>query len=109
MNWRRGFVRIWVLASVAWIGFVAWSFYEYALLPRQVAATAGVCAKASTANPSLGNPFDCYPPGQVFADLIPIGDAAIRYAALALGPVIALGALGLVLGWIVRGCRASPI
>jgi hypothetical protein len=68
MNWRRGFVRVWLVGSVAWIGFAAWTFYEMVWVPRQAAAAANKCANARTANPSLGNPFDCFPPGNAFAD-----------------------------------------
>ena len=69
-------------------------------------ALASDCANARTLNPSLGNTFDCFPQGgNAFADLIPIGDALMRLAAIALGPMIGMLAIALVLQWIVSGFR----
>ena len=106
MNWRRGLLRVWLVGSLAWIGFVSWMFFETVWVPRRTAALASDCANARTLNPSLGNPFDCFPQGgNAFADLIPIGDALMRFAAIALGPVIGMLAIALVLQWIVSGFR----
>lgn len=71
MNWRRGFLRTWIAVSVAWFLVVALAFYEHTAASRRSAAAATECAKARVANPSLGNPFDCFPGGDMFADLIP--------------------------------------
>jgi hypothetical protein len=105
MNWRRGLLRVYLVVSLGWIGFVTWTFYETVWAPRRAAAVASDCANARTANPSLGNPFDCFPLGNAFADLIPIGDALMRFAAVAFGPVIGLLVISLLLQWIASGFR----
>ncbi|QKC83960.1 hypothetical protein EB232_22290 [Mesorhizobium sp. NZP2077] len=28
MNWRRGLIRIWILSSAVWIGYIVWRLYS---------------------------------------------------------------------------------
>ena len=44
MNWRRGLLRVCLVVSLGWIGFVTWTFYETVRAPRRAAAVASDCA-----------------------------------------------------------------
>jgi hypothetical protein len=44
MNWRGGLFRIWIVASLIWIGVVSFVAYQKILLPRLAAAEAQRCA-----------------------------------------------------------------
>jgi hypothetical protein len=37
MNWQRGLLRIWIVASVGWVILVAWMAYNNVAVPRQQA------------------------------------------------------------------------
>lgn len=104
MNIRRGLFRLWLLASVAWVGLV-WAFYQ-GLTLRSVAASEKACADARIANPALGNPFDCFASGgRNFDDLNFLSPIPLRYLALGLGAPVAILLIGVVLIWALRGFR----
>lgn len=101
-------MRLWLITSMLWITWVGWIAYEGAVVPRLVAANQNACLEARKANPSLGNPFDCFDGGGMsFADVVPWSTDIISYGALAFTPVLVLLLIGLVIRWIVAGFRPS--
>src|SRR6267154_596144 len=60
MNWRRGFLRLWIVASACWLMLVGAVAYQKVGLSRQAATEQAACADARRVNPTLGNPFDCF-------------------------------------------------
>jgi len=99
MNWKRGLFRLWLLAATLWVVLPVWLFYE--TLERRNLAAKGLdaCFAARKANPSVGNPFNC------FDDLVPIGPQIAQYVAMALGPPITVFLLGYSLLWVLKGFR----
>ena len=105
MNWRRGLIRLWLLVSVLWVGFVASIAYYGAVVPRQAAAAQAGCFEARKLDGNLGNPFGCFDDASPFADLIPWSSDLFKYGALAFAPVVTMLVLGLSIGWILAGFR----
>jgi hypothetical protein len=105
MNWRRGFLRLWIVASLGWIGGTTLATYQNVIGPRDRAAAAQVCADARKANPTLANRIDCIDADHLLDDLVPIQAVARDYALLAFGPVLSVLIIGLVGGWIITGFR----
>jgi len=103
MNWKLGFFRIWIVASVCWAVFVGWLFYAAVIAPRSLAAAQDACIEARRAEPALGNPFDCFAKGLNFDYVIPIGPFVAKYLALAVGPMVGAFLLWFVGAWIVAG------
>jgi hypothetical protein len=73
MNWRRGTLRLVIVASICWSGVAAWVLYQNPAImaPRRQGlsdAEKRVCVDARTADPSLGNPFACYVDVKVLTD-----------------------------------------
>jgi hypothetical protein len=102
MTWRRGLLRLWLVGSIGWIGFVSWVGYQRL---SQLS-----CFDTRKANPSLGNPYLCLPDAGFpqFDKLFPIQFAQTpwQFVAWALVP-IGLGFMaGIVLTWIIAGFRA---
>jgi len=67
MNWRRGFARLWIVASLCWIAFIGGSAYR------------------------IGMDYSL--------------KGITEYAALAVLPIIAAFALGMVVAWVIVGFR----
>jgi hypothetical protein len=117
MNWRRGLLRLWLVTSLGWIVLVGHLAHTGWWLPRQTAFDQTACADARHANPSLGNPFDCFDPPSPSApsgtlqfvriDSPPPMSALVKYAALALLPILAALALGAIIAWIIAGFRRT--
>src|SRR5262249_52725058 len=106
MNWKLGFFRIWIVASICWLAFVGFAFYSYEISPRQLAATQAACAEARQANPALGNVFDCFEKGgPLFADLIPLKGVLPTWLVLAFVPLFAVLLLGFAIAWISAGFK----
>ena len=75
MNWKRGLFRVWLVASVGWIGYWLWQSWM-------------ICGFSINPSPRCANE-------------IPWTGLAIISLS---GPLIAL-VLGLVAVWIVRGFK----
>lgn len=88
MNWRRGFLRLWAVASVLWISLVSWIGYESVIAPRMSAAHLGVSG------------------AHMFDDLIPLS-AHSEYIWVAFLPVAIALFLGLMASWIIGGFRSQ--
>jgi hypothetical protein len=88
MNWRRGLLRLWLLASLAWVAFNAFAFS----VPRSLSDAIGW---------GLPEP----PPGYVL-DAVTAGWANLRgFLLFGLGmPALAL-ALGFAAAWVARGFK----
>jgi hypothetical protein len=110
MNWRGGMFRIWIVASLIWISFVSFLAYKAIAVPRHIAAQEQRCFDERQADPSLGNPFDCFKHGEfMFADVLPIERGRILpFIGIAAGPVCAAFALWFVVEWIAAGFRRPP-
>jgi|ERR1051325_12093324 hypothetical protein len=102
MNWRRGLLRLWILASVCWLITIGWFAYQDWWLPRQAAFDQQACIDLRTAT-RAGNPFDCFDKGVKFDDLIPIWRIVSYYLLLALGPAIAVFVFGVAVIWVLTG------
>jgi len=74
MNWRRGVLRLWIVASIIWIGAVTWTAYTRYGDSKSEATRHGM-----------------------FDDLIPLRGWIEMYAPVALGPPAGT-ALALILG-----------
>jgi hypothetical protein len=106
MNWKPGFFRIWIVASVCWVAFVGFAFYSEILVPRQLALTQVGCIQAHRANPALGKVSDCLYNGRLlFDDRIPFRSVLPKYLAMAFGPIFAVLLLGFSFAWIVAGFK----
>jgi hypothetical protein len=103
MNWKLGFFRLWIVASVAWAAVVGGLFYIAVVAPRSLAAIQDACVEARRAEPALGSPFDCFAKGMNFDYVIPLGPIVAKYLALAIGPMIAAFLLWFVAAWIAAG------
>ena len=97
MNWRRGLLRLWLVASLLWISFVGWAGYQ-----RLVQLS---CFDKRKANPSLGNPLRCLPEAGYPNDYLP-GHTAADLIVWALAPVVVF-ILGLIVAWIVAGFKSA--
>ena len=123
MNWRRGLLRLWLIASVFWIIGVSWFGYANVIMPRNKAASENACFEARRLDAALGNPFDCFAgnttpaplagfiadtPRRVIAfdDLIPLS-AYWHYIPIAFLPVFVVLILGMATGWIFAGFRRN--
>ena len=79
MNWKLGFFRIWIVASICWVSFVGWLFYNATVVSRRITATQQACVDDRRADPSLGNVFDCFDKGIRFDDLTTFGSVVAKY------------------------------
>jgi hypothetical protein len=107
INWRRGFLRAWLVLAVSWIGAIGWLEYndqidpfapEVQLNGRSVSQLSEyelltLYRKSLAANAS---------PRERILVLGP------RQYAIVFAPPLALFALGAVLGWIMAGFRPVP-
>ena len=109
MNWRRGLFRFWLAVSVLWLVAVGTHAYENEwLLPREQHA----CADERAANPSMGNPFDCYDKGpnspvrlKIRVEAASPESTIVRYSAWAILPPLGALVLAAVVRWSVAGFR----
>jgi hypothetical protein len=76
MNWRRGTLRLLIVASICWTGVVACILYQdFAIVSASNEAQSAAnkaCADERTTKPSLGNPFDCFENGPISLRVWPI-------------------------------------
>jgi len=110
MNWRGGMFRIWIVASLIWIGFVSVSAYKAIAVPRHIAAQEQRCFDERQTDPSYGNPFECFKHGEfMFSDVLPIERGTIwPYVGIAAVPICAAFALWFVVEWIAAGFLRPP-
>jgi len=107
INWRRGFLRAWLVLALAWVGSTGWIEYSYQIDPfapevqlngRPLSQLSGdellaFYRKTLAANASPRERMLALGPHQY---------------AIVFGPPFGLLALGLVLGWIIKGFRPVP-
>jgi len=79
MNWQRGLFRLWLVASVIWVALMSLAAYQKVIIPRLNGASSH-----------------------------PIGTDVAHFFGVALGPVVAVLALGMISGWIISGFRRDP-
>src|SRR5690348_7066923 len=98
MNWRRGLLRFWSIASLCWITAIgAWLGYEQWWLTHNQNACADVRRVEH-----LGNPFDCFDPG-----VAPVILGSVEYAIVIAGPIMVGLTLVFAVPWIVAGFRPN--
>ncbi len=98
MNWKQGFLRIWIVASVCWAAFVGWLFYNATVVSQRLAAVQSACVEDRRADPSLGNVFDCFEKGMRIDDLT---------TSLAVGPMVGAVVIWFVVSWILAGFHSQ--
>jgi hypothetical protein len=99
MNWQRGLLRLWLVASLLWIGFLSWIGYQ-----RYVVLS---CFDRRKAHPALGNPFDCIP-ATGFPDfdyLLPGSARVYDFVVMAFVPIMVTLIVGMIVAWIAMGFR----
>ena len=100
-NWRRGFLRLWLVLSLCWIagvGVFAWG-YEQSMASRDQALRA--CFEASKAKGT--DMFSCFSDETIYPAL---GKTVGEYAAYAFLPPLGALVLGLIGAWLARKVRA---
>jgi hypothetical protein len=107
MNWKQGFLRIWIVASVCWVGFVGWLFYNATVVSQRLAAVQSACVADRRADPSLGNVFDCFEKGMRIDDLTTFGSILTKHLALAVGPMAGAVIIWFVVNWILAGFHSK--
>jgi len=90
MNWRRGFLRLWIAASVLWIGAVGFIGYDSVIVPRN---------KLSALKAAGASTDEIIRADVLFADLIPLA----HYVWMALLPVVISFILGCAFAWVIAG------
>ena len=105
MNWRGGMFRIWIVASLIWIGGVGYFAYKSIAVPRHIAAAEQRCFDDRQTDPSYGNPFECLQHGELmFSDVLPIERGRIlTFIAVAAAPIGGAVLLWFVIEWIAAG------
>ena len=109
MNWKTGLIRVWTAWSASWAILVAWLAHH----TRSISSAADACSAARVANRALGNPFDCFDHisatvnsvYSTFDHQIALPRFLANYLAVALGPILAALALGLVVAWALAGFK----
>jgi hypothetical protein len=107
MNWKQGFLRIWIVASVCWVSFVGWLFYNATVVSQRLAAVQAACVEDRRADPSLGNVFDCFEMGMRIDDLTTFGSILAKHLALAVGPMVGAVVIWFVVSWILAGFHSQ--
>jgi hypothetical protein len=107
MNWKQGFLRIWIVASVCWVGFVGWLFYNATVVSKRLAAVQSACVEDRRADPALGNVFDCFEKGMRIDDLTTFGSIVTKHLALAAGPMVGAVVVWYVVSWILAGFHSE--
>ena len=109
MNWKAGLIRMWTVGSASWAILVAWLAHH----TRSISSAADACSAARVANRALGDPFDCFDHisaivnsvYSTFDHQIALPRFLANYLAVALGPILAALALGLVVAWVLGGSK----
>jgi hypothetical protein len=114
VNWRRGFIRIWVVLSIVWIaGTGALAIYDWIKYSDYARETWAICKmtpeqlKAAVWERESGctNRWE-FAPANVFAQFGGIATPDIpTQAAFTVVPPIALLIGGLSIGWMLGGFR----
>ena len=109
MKWRTGLFGVWTVGSASWAILIAWLAHH----TRSISSAADACSAARVANRALGNPFDCFDHisaivngvYSAFDHQIALPRFLANYLAVALGPILAALALGLVVAWVLGGFK----
>ena len=109
MNWGTRLIRVWTVASASWAILVSWLAHH----TRSISSAADACSAARVANRALGDPFDCFDHisaivnsvYSTFDHQIALPRFLANYLAVALGPILAALALGLVVAWVLGGFK----
>jgi len=96
LSWRRGFYRLWIVATVVWLVGVI-------VMLRPDAAVVDYFVR--TYNSSVEDKYDRFFT-QEYYDLD--RDRVTRAALIGIVPALGVLAIGEVLGWAIRGFRARP-
>jgi hypothetical protein len=100
-EWKRGLIRLWLVASICWIGFAGYSRYDGVMEAWQPDTT---CSKLEEENQQAGRQiYDLEKCRQFVTD----DKAATIYSALKFvfaPPVLAL-AIGIATWWALKGFR----
>ena len=79
MNWKRGFLRLWIVASLLWITAVSWNAYSSVTSPRMIAAAEDACFQTATKRKHGPNPFDCFKEGVSFGHFAPLKSQLVPF------------------------------
>ena len=107
MNYRRGLLRLWLLASVLWIALVGWLYVSeitIALQSSPVVAEAKPPGAASSMTKE-DNPFLSMKRSRYDKKPESMLPGIARAAFL---PPLLLLALGVMFGWALRGFKPTP-
>ena len=112
MNWKRGLFRLWIIASVFWVGAVGWYTYETVVVPRQKAAWQAECVNSWRAT-SPPPPQDASPPSYcgtvlLFDDLVPVAPQVETWAALSASFPAGTFLVWFAGTWIAAGFKRHP-
>ena len=103
MNWKRGFLGLWIVGSVFWLIAVSWTAYSSVLSPRMTAPAEDACFQAATKRKHGRNPFDCFKEGVRFDSPIALRSQLAPYLLWAFVPVLLSFGLGLIALSILSG------
>jgi hypothetical protein len=104
MNWLRGFLRVWAVASIIWLCAIGWSqFYDWEAIWNL--AQVNPCG-------DIKNQDECEYVKRLIKGMEAQGapswqGQAVELSATLFGPVIYLLALGLLIGWLLRRFRPA--
>ena len=101
LNWRRGLLRLWIVASICWVSSIAWIAWDD---DRTLTIKEGLtksCIEDTKAQG--GNPFDCFDSPEAILEDRPRTQRLIRWSTIALLPPT--GALLVMLAalWVAAG------
>jgi hypothetical protein len=99
MDLRRGFFRLWIVASLIWIGAVLTVEYRDTTIPSLTKSCSELLSFTLDRTGEKLGPADVARCDQVW------GEERIRIGGIALGPPLAFLVAGLLLAWIAGGFR----
>jgi hypothetical protein len=111
MNWRRGLIRLWIVSSLCWIGFVGWTAYAQESERAAQEFADNVCMEWKRREGA--NPFDCFDTPSGPFHTLPVrpvfGKAWVKhYASIAFLPPLGVLIAGVLVLWIAAGFRKAP-
>lgn len=98
MNWRTGLTRIWIVLAACWIGYVIWSLSSGCFYFSDSPLFRPICATGEVRD------------GVPVAGYLTAFDAKdwLRWIAFGFGPPILALAVGLAIGWALKGFGKKP-
>ncbi|MGE0578015.1 hypothetical protein [Reyranella sp.] len=107
---RIGLLRLAVVLSVVWLGFVAWSWVRWEIVDQTRVTQ---CLMERRSDPAGGSAFQRYHPSpdprfeMYLAETYPLQHFATRHRELALLPALLLAVFASV--WIAHGFKLQPL